>query len=110
VAMSRCIRQGPEVNACSETPWQGGGKMKWKMGNRPVLAGFGIATAILVSVGWQSYRNTADSLRLAQWREHTYEVLNSLDNAVGRLSDAETGQRGYLLTGKRPTSSRTVRR
>jgi PAS domain S-box-containing protein len=74
--------------------------MKWKMGNRPVLAGFGIATAILVSVGWQSYRNTARFSEAAQWREHTYEVLNSLDNAVGRLSDAETGQRGYLLTGE----------
>src|SRR5712692_7720882 len=83
-----------------ETPWQGGGKMKWKMGNRLVLAGFGIATAILVFVGWQSYRNTARFAEAAQWREHTYEVLNSLDNAVGRLSDAETGQRGYLLTGE----------
>jgi PAS domain S-box-containing protein len=83
-----------------ETPRQGGGKMKWKMGNRLVLAGFGIATAILVSVGWQSYRNTARFAEAAQWREHTYEVLNSLDNAVDRLSDAETGQRGYLLTGE----------
>jgi PAS domain S-box-containing protein len=69
------------------------------MGNRLVLAGFVIATAILVFVGWQSYRNTARFAEAAQWREHTYEVLNSLDNAVGRLSDAETGQRGYLLTG-----------
>jgi len=82
-----------------ETPWQAGGKMKWKMGNRLVLAGFGIATAILVFVGWQSYRNTARFAEAAQWQNHTYEVLNSLDNAVGRLSDAETGQRGYLLTG-----------
>src|SRR6266852_5983311 len=83
-----------------ETPWQGGGKMKWKMGNRLVLAGFVIATAILVFVGWQSYRNTARFAEAAQWREHTNEVLNSLDNAVGRLSDVETGQRGYLLTGE----------
>jgi len=84
----------------AETPWEGGGKMKWKMGNRLVLAGFVMATAILVFVGWLSYRNTARFAEAAQWREHTYEVLNSLDNAVGRLSDAETGQRGYLLTGE----------
>ena len=83
-----------------ETSWQGGGKMKWKMGNRLVLAGFVIATAILVFVGWLSYRNTARFAEAAQWREHTYEVLNSLDKALGQLSDAETGQRGYLLTGK----------
>ncbi|HWO27369.1 MAG TPA: CHASE3 domain-containing protein, partial [Candidatus Acidoferrum sp.] len=74
--------------------------MKWRVGNRLVLAGFGIATAILVFVGWQSYRNTGRFAEAAQWREHTYEVLNSLDTAVARLSDAETGQRGYLLTGE----------
>src|ERR1700751_1025396 len=83
-----------------ETPWQGDGKMKWKLGNRLVLAGFVIATAILVFAGWQTYRNTARFAEAAQWREHTYEVLNALDNTVGQLSDAETGQRGYLLLGE----------
>ena len=73
--------------------------MQWKMGNRLVLGGFVIATAILVFVGWQSYRGTVLLVEAAHWREHTYEVLNSLDLAVTRLSDAETGQRGYLLTG-----------
>ena len=73
--------------------------MKWKMGNRLVLAGFGIATAILVFVGWQSYRNTARFAEASEWRKHTYEVLRNLDETVARLVDAETGQRGYLLTG-----------
>src|SRR6266849_6138536 len=82
-----------------KTPWQGGGKVKWKMGNRLVLGGFIIATAILVFVGWQSYRNTARFAEASEWRKHTYEVLRNLDEAVARLVDAETGQRGYLLTG-----------
>src|SRR6266436_5513520 len=82
-----------------ETLWQGGGKMKWKMGNRMVLGGFGIAMAILVFVGWQSYRNTARFAEASEWRKHTYEVLRNLDETVARLVDAETGQRGYLLTG-----------
>jgi two-component system, NarL family, sensor histidine kinase EvgS len=73
--------------------------MQWKMGNRFVLGGFAIATAILIFVGWQSYRSTTKFVEAAQWREHTYNVLNSLDETVGRLADAETGQRGYLLTG-----------
>src|SRR6266849_512335 len=83
-----------------KTPWQGGGKVKWKMGNRLVLGGFIIATAILVFVGWQSYRNTARFAEASEWRKHTYEVLRNLDEAVARLVDAETGQRGYLLTGE----------
>ena len=73
--------------------------MNWQMGNRLVLGGFAIATAILIFVGWQSYRSTGLLVEAARWREHTYEVLNSLDETVGHLSDAETGQRGYLLTG-----------
>src|SRR5229473_1061990 len=83
-----------------KTPWQGGGKMKWKIGNRLVLGGFIIATAILAFVGWQSYRNTARFAEASEWRKHTYEVLRNLDEAVARLVDAETGQRGYLLTGE----------
>src|ERR1700687_1364174 len=73
--------------------------MKWKMGNRMVLGGFCIATAILVFVGWQSYRNTARFAEASEWQKHTYEVLSNLDNALARLVDAETGQRGYVLTG-----------
>jgi CHASE3 domain sensor protein len=53
-----------------------------------------------VFVGWQSYRNTARFAEAAEWRKHTYEVLRNLDETVGRLVDAETGQRGYLLTGE----------
>src|SRR6267142_2325947 len=81
-----------------EAPWQGGGKMNWKMGNRLILTGFVIATAILGFVGWQSYRNTTRFAEASEWRKHTYEVLRNLDETVARLVDAETGQRGYLLT------------
>jgi PAS domain S-box-containing protein len=73
--------------------------MKWKMGNRLVLGGFVIATAILVFVGWLSYRNTARFAEADAWQNHTYKVLNTLNVTVARLVDAETGQRGYLLTG-----------
>jgi PAS domain S-box-containing protein len=73
--------------------------MKWKMGNRLVFGGFATATAILVFVGWQSYQSTARFAEASEWRKHTYEVLRNLDETVARLVDAETGQRGYLLTG-----------
>src|SRR6266403_1539432 len=85
-----------------KTPWQGGGKMNWKIGNHLVLGGFIIATAILAFVGWQSYRNTARFAEAAEWRKHTYEVLRNLDATVAQVVDAETGQRGYLLTGEEP--------
>ena len=74
--------------------------MKSKMGNRLVFGGFAIATAILVFVGWQSYQNTARFAEASEWRKHTYEVLRNLDQTVAQLTDAETGQRGYVLTGE----------
>src|SRR5258708_17318323 len=83
-----------------KTPWQGGGKMNWKIGNGLVLGGFIIERAIRAFVGWQSYRNTARFAQASEWRKHTYEVLRNLDETVARLVDAETGQRGYLLTGE----------
>jgi len=73
--------------------------MKWKMGTRFVLLGFAFATSILIFVGWQSLQEEKQFVEAARWREHTYEVLNSLNETAALLSDAETGQRGYLLTG-----------
>jgi len=34
--------------------------------------------------------------------ERTHQVLSSLDGLLSRLLDAETGARGYLLTGSEP--------
>src|SRR5437879_4889238 len=83
-----------------ETPWQGGGsKMRWKMERHLVLWGFVLAAGILVFAGRESYRNTARFVEASEWRKHTYEVLRNLDETVARLVDAETGQRGYFLTG-----------
>jgi PAS domain S-box-containing protein len=39
-------------------------------------------------------------LAAQRWVEHTYVVLRAADEAESGLSDAETGQRGFLLTGK----------
>src|ERR1700733_974494 len=73
--------------------------MKWKMGTRVIPLGFALATSMLVFVGWISLREQKQFVEAAQWREHTHEVVNSLNETVALLSDAETGQRGYLLTG-----------
>src|SRR6266446_6614798 len=82
-----------------ETPRQGSGKMKWKMERRLVFWGFLVAAEILVFVGWESYRYTVRVDGAADARKQSYEAQLTLDDVVARLVDAETGQRGYLLTG-----------
>jgi len=37
----------------------------------------------------------------SRWVEHTHQVLDASESLLGHLVDAETGQRGYLLTGDR---------
>ena len=63
------------------------------------LSGFGysvVAALIIVALVGVAYFKSADATR---WVVHTLEVKNSLEQLVGALRDAETGQRGYLLTG-----------
>ena len=73
--------------------------MQWNTERHLIGWGFVAAAIILVFAGWESYRNTTRFAEAAQWQKHTYEVLRTLDQTEARLVDAETGQRGYLLTG-----------
>jgi len=74
--------------------------MRWKIERPIVFGGFALAGAILVFAGWESYRNTVTFSDASEWRKHTYEVLRNIDAVEAGLVDAETGQRGYLLTGE----------
>jgi len=73
--------------------------MQWKTGRQLVLWGLAAATTILVFAGWESYDNTARLIEAAEARKSSYELVQVLDEVETRLVDAETGQRGYLLTG-----------
>ena len=61
----------------------------------------GIATVLCVFLasGLISYLNTRTLMRDAQQIAHSHEVLAALDEVVSLAKDAETGQRGYLITG-----------
>jgi CHASE3 domain sensor protein len=72
--------------------------MKWNVGTK-IGAGFGLALAIFVIVGAVSYRAVAQQTEDAYWVSHTHEVQNELTRLLSSLQDAETGQRGYLITG-----------
>ncbi len=60
---------------------------------------FAVLAAIMVLVGiatWDRF-NAARSAR--GWTMHTYEVLDAIKDLNLAVREAETGQRGYLLTG-----------
>ena len=58
-----------------------------------VLIGF---LALMGALTWDGFSAARDA---RQWTGHTYQVLAGLRELGLTLRDAETGQRGYLLTG-----------
>jgi methyl-accepting chemotaxis protein len=72
--------------------------MKWNVGTK-ISAGFGITLAIFVIVGTVSYQSVTKQTEAAAWVAHTREVQSQLTELLASLQDAETGQRGYVITG-----------
>jgi len=62
-------------------------------------AGFALALAAVVVIGSVSYRSTIKLTETADWVDHSHKVIESLEGVISDLKDAETGQRGFLLTG-----------
>ena len=73
--------------------------MRWSL-NSKITAGFGAALAILAIVEFISYRSTNQLVETSRQLTHSQRVLESLGAVLTTMDDAETGQRGYMLTGK----------
>ena len=72
--------------------------MRWLI-ERKITVSFGLALSVLIAVSaasclnWIRFRTSTGAV------EHTYRVIDNLEKIQSQLKDAETGQRGYLLTG-----------
>ncbi len=75
--------------------------MKGTLG-KGATAGFALTLLVLLTSGWLSYRNIRQLSRNEALVERTHEVLDDLQDTVKTLVDAETGQRGYIITGEQP--------
>jgi len=69
---------------------------------RPVNAGLGSALVILLIIGGVSYWSVSGFLAASQARRQSYELRDGLSDVLRYLQDAETGERGFLLTGAQP--------
>jgi methyl-accepting chemotaxis protein len=71
----------------------------WTFGKK-VGAGFAIAGLVLLVVAVVGYRSTDTLIENERWVDHTHEVRRNLVALFSGVRDAETGQRGFLLTGQ----------
>ena len=65
---------------------------------RNLQIGFGLSLLILIITSVASYSSIRNLLTGSLWVDHTDSVISELNVALSTLKDAETGQRGYLLT------------
>ncbi|QQL49944.1 sensor histidine kinase [Mucilaginibacter ginkgonis] len=68
--------------------------------NRKLQVGYGISIVVLIIIGfvsWFTLRNLLDSNRAVS---HSVEIMQKYEQILSAMKDAETGQRGYLITGQ----------
>ena len=73
-------------------------RRSWTFGRR-LAAGFGFAGLVLLVIATIGYRTTSGLIENDTKVSHSYAVQGKLDDLLSELKDAETGQRGYVLTG-----------
>jgi CHASE3 domain sensor protein len=68
--------------------------------DRGRLSVMGLVVLLLVLNTWFACRHIRQMHDDAQMVKHTQEVLEALETIVSLVKDAETGQRGYIITGE----------
>lgn len=64
------------------------------------LVGFGLASTVMVVINALSYWSLIQHRETAYWVAHTHEVEQKIETTLAELTEAESGQRGYILTGE----------
>lgn len=67
---------------------------------RKPLVVFGVALGLLLGSRLLAYRSLSSLRQAHAWVEHTHQVEADLNALLLHITEAETGQRGYLLTGE----------
>jgi CHASE3 domain sensor protein len=80
----------------------------WTFG-RKIAAGFAVSFALLALIGIVAYRSVDVLTKTSYAVTHTYTVIERIAGVLSELKDAETGQRGFVITGDDAYLSGTTR-
>src|SRR5579871_2623527 len=68
--------------------------------NRFVVPALLFAATVVVAINaWFAFRAVGSLLESEHWVEHTWRVINQVEVIMSSAKDAETGNRGFLITG-----------
>ena len=77
---------------------EGGVMIEWTFGRRMAL-GFAIAGLTLIVIAGFGLESTYRLIENDRWVAHTQTVRRSVTDTLSYMKDAETGQRGFVITG-----------
>lgn len=72
--------------------------MKWRLQFNLAVAAFGTALALLVFINVLLFVSLDKNTQQDRYVVHTYRVLKTSNALFSAIKDAETAQRGYILT------------
>ena len=70
----------------------------WTVGKR-LAAGFGFSAMTLALIASIAYYNATRLIENDSWVKHSHQVRIEFSSLLSLMKDAETGQRGYVITG-----------
>jgi len=65
-----------------------------------LAAAFAVLVVITITATVINYQKLNFMRQTAQWRTHTYDVIETLSAVMASMVDSETGLRGYLIGGE----------
>ena len=75
------------------------GKTNPETNQKALTAVLLVAVAIVVMNTWLAFRSIDVLVASENWVQHTLEVINQVERIMSSAKDAETGNRGFLITG-----------
>jgi signal transduction histidine kinase/DNA-binding response OmpR family regulator/CHASE3 domain sensor protein len=65
---------------------------------RNLVIGFGFSLLLLLGSSLASYLSIHNLLQSSKWVTHTYKVISELENIIAPVREAETAQRGFIIS------------
>jgi len=69
--------------------------------NTSLVVSMGLIVILLIGNTWLGYYNLHQLRENTAWVAHSLEVLDALEEILSTMKDAQTGERGYIITGDR---------
>jgi PAS domain S-box-containing protein len=65
-----------------------------------IAYGLGLASLMLILIGVVSSRSIVELVETSKSAAHSHQVIEKLEHILADITNAETGQRGYVITGE----------